>query len=805
MFAVACRVRSWFAAAVVVVAAACADDPTPGGASDAADASAGKDGGADSSGDPGKDSAARGDSGSDATGETGGGASPFQARGSVGQVYVTHAAPGQALELRDATGAVKGAAKADKLGSLVFRKVPPAKGYKVFAKGPAPEAWAGPVDVVTAAESQPPQSFYSGQKIAAGTGYLTTRDGTTLSYFATLPGPAAQGPYPTIVNYSGYSPSRPGKEMVSGDQKGLCDAMPVLCNAPDDPTAMIAAVAGYATVSVNIRGTGCSGGAYDYFEELQLLDGYDVIEIVAAQPWVAHHKVGMTGLSYPGITQLFVAKMKPPGLAAITPLSVIGNTATTLVPGGILNNGFALSWINHVLNKAAPYGQGWEKAKVDGGDTICKENQLLHDQRVNNVDQAKDPAYYTDDVITPLNPSAWADQIAVPVFMACAWQDEQTGPYFTTLLHRFTSAPNRRFMVYNGVHSDGFAPQILVEWKAFLDLHVARTVPSMPTFFGLLIPEFTKSVYGVGLNAPADRWLGVKDHAAALAKWQAEPEVQVLIENGATDPAGAPQGHFPLTFDSWPPKATQASRWYFAAGGALLPQAPTATAAASSFQFDPKAGDRGIDVDKLWAAGAKYKWNKPAPGFEVSFVSAPLDQDLVMVGTGSVDLWLRSAKAGVTDADVEVNLSEIRPDGQERYVQSGWLRASFRALSPAATELWPEPNMIYKASTPLVVGEWTKVRVAIAGFAHPFRKGSRIRVAVDTPGDSRVDWRFANTAWPVGTSYDIGHDAARPSSVALPVIAGAAIPAGKGLPACNALRGQPCRAHTDVPNVAVAP
>jgi hypothetical protein len=105
---------------------------------------------------------------------------------------------------------------------------------------------------------------------------------------------------------------------------------------------------GYATINVNIRGTGCSGGAFDYFETLQNLDGYDVIEVAAAQDWVLHNQVGMVGLSYPGITQLFVAAERPPGLSAITPLSVIGNSATTMLPGGILNDGFAL--IDHHLH-----------------------------------------------------------------------------------------------------------------------------------------------------------------------------------------------------------------------------------------------------------------------------------------------------------------------------------------------------------------------------------------------------------------------------------------------------------------------
>ena len=36
-----------------------------------------------------------------------------------------------------------------------------------------------------------------------------------------------------------------------------------------------------------MRGTGCSGGSFSYFEPLQSLDGYDVVEAVAAQPWVA--------------------------------------------------------------------------------------------------------------------------------------------------------------------------------------------------------------------------------------------------------------------------------------------------------------------------------------------------------------------------------------------------------------------------------------------------------------------------------------------------------------------------------------
>ena len=68
---------------------------------------------------------------------------------------------------------------------------------------------------------------------------------------------------------------------------------------------------------MNIRGTGCSGGSFEFFEPSQLLDGYDMIEAIAAQPWVLGNQVGMVGISYPGISQLFVASTQPPSLAAI--------------------------------------------------------------------------------------------------------------------------------------------------------------------------------------------------------------------------------------------------------------------------------------------------------------------------------------------------------------------------------------------------------------------------------------------------------------------------------------------------------
>src|SRR4029078_7746740 len=130
--------------------------------------------------------------------------------------------------------------------------------------------------------------------------------------------PAGPPPYPTLIEYSGYSPADPENPQ---------------------PSTLIATVLGYATVGVNMRGSGCSGGVIDLFDLPTTADGYDIIETVAAQSWVKDAKVGMIGISLPGISQLFVGGSHPPHLAAVAPLSVIADIYRAPgFPGGIFNN-----------------------------------------------------------------------------------------------------------------------------------------------------------------------------------------------------------------------------------------------------------------------------------------------------------------------------------------------------------------------------------------------------------------------------------------------------------------------------------
>jgi predicted acyl esterase len=197
-----------------------------------------------------------------------------------------------------------------------------------------------------------------------GFGYIPTRDGTTLSANITFPNEAVYPkPWPVLVDYSGYDPSTPG-------------------TTPSE--AAMFPLQGYVVVGLNTRGTTCSGGAFDYFESLQSTDGYDAIEMLANQPW-ANGDVGMVGISYMGISQLFVGQTRPPHLRAISPLSVIADTfRSTLYPGGILNDGFALSWATERVQSAAAATPGCSGRR---GDMTWRQPAL----RLQSVDLLQDP------------------------------------------------------------------------------------------------------------------------------------------------------------------------------------------------------------------------------------------------------------------------------------------------------------------------------------------------------------------------------------------------------------------------------
>jgi predicted acyl esterase len=718
----------------------------------------------------------------------------FDAHGSVEQVYVTGLSSKAQMSLLDRTGRTVATKRATGLGGLLFRDVKPGAGYRVrLAKGGAKSA---PLTVLSKRSAPPSTDTYNQTIPTKGYGYLTTRDGIKLAYYVhppqditnaaptglPLPPAPAGGATPTLIEYSGYGYADP-----AGPQSGI---------------SILANLMGFTVVDINMRGTGCSGGAFDFFEPLQSLDGYDIVETVARQPWVQHNKVGMMGISYGGISQLFTAQTQPPSLAAISPLSVIDATQTTLYPGGVLNTGFAVAWAKERAHDAKPAGpktgQSWAYQKIQAGDETCKANQALHGQAANLIGKIRANSHYVPKVADPLAPVTFVKKIKVPTYMACQFTDEQTGGHCPTLAEQFAGTNRKWFTFTNGTHVDSLDPETFNRWYDFLELYVAQQAPiTNAAAYRAAAPVIYQAAMGInGVTFPPDPIQQQPTYEGALAAFEQLPPVRILFDSGAggSNP-GEPQPGFEQSFAKFPIPGTTARSWYLSAGGALADKRP-AHAGANSFTWNAHArpltdftGDTAAGSGGLWTATPPYKWVQSPAGSAASYLTGPLKGNTTVVGAGAVHAWIRSSKPNV---DLQATISEVRPDGKETFVQNGWLRANERKLDARkSTPLEPVLSLRARDVSPLPPGRFVKVTIPLYYEGHAYRAGSRIRVTIAAPNGDQPIWSFGETQPKKRATVSIAYSKRMPSSLVLPVVPGVNV--STGLPPCPGLRGEPCR------------
>jgi predicted acyl esterase len=724
------------------------------------------------------------------------------ARGGVEHAYVTGAKAGQRLVLTTPGGRVVAAGRADRLGSRIFRALRPG-GY-VLRRGDRRRRLR-----VLRAGANPPRSFFAGIRLKEGLNYVRMRDGIELAMTVRLP-PGKDlddGPFATLIEYSGYQVAAPHDLLgaVLAELQGGGAAPDPL--APASATAvgsLLGPLLDFAVVSVQMRGSGCSGGAFDLFDLPTTYDGYDAVEAVAAQSWVRGGRVGMAGISFSGITQLFTAGTRPPHLAAIAPMSVTDDIYSgTGYPGGIFNSGFAQTWVEERMADARPApagGQPYARELVRRGDRHCRRNQRLRLQTQDALRIQRANPFRTPALFARRAPGPWLARSRVPVFLVGQFHDEQTGGHFAEALSALNGRRDVFLSLQNGVHADSLGPSTITRWAEFMKLYVAREVPRVPDSVLALSGALYQYLADAGA-APVQqsRFVGASSAAAAKAAFRRDPHVRLLMDNGA-----GPQGPgsigatWELERSAWPPRDLRPRRLFLRPGGEL--GARPGRRASAAYRSDPRARPAqtlpGDGAEDAWKAQPPYTWAPLAAGRGLGFVTAPLGRDLVIAGPSSLDLFLRSS---ARDTDLQVTLSEVRPDGNETYVQNGWLRASHRRLDRRrSTPIDPVPTHLRRHAAPLPRGRFSLVRVPIWPVAHAFRAGSRIRVTVQAPGGDRARWRFA-TIERGRTRNRIALGGSRASSLVLPVLGGTTAQ-GTPLPSPTALRGQPSRRYAPAAN-----
>jgi predicted acyl esterase len=476
---------------------------------------------------------------------------------------------------------------------------------------------------------------------------------------------------------------------------------------------------GYAFVHMDVRGSGRSGGSFDFLGRNDQNDLYDVIQWVGRQPW-CNGKVGGIGQSYYCMLQWFMAAMAPPSLACLGAHDGLSD----LYRAGCYHGGIPCDFFP---------GYWWY------------QNRFINRYPASGPSRDQDTDLTAMIAAHPLNDEFWRersawdvlDRIKVPLYSSGVWAKMQL--HTRGNIDGYLRAQGPKKLRMSGVPN---------AWAA------AAEFASVDFHKRVLLP-----FYDLYLKGEKTEYL-------------ARPNVEYAVRGS----------NAVRRTDSWPPPEVRYTSLYLSPAasrsvtslndGSLTRAAPTG-APSTSYSYPNPA----------WVAGVVgFGPSGPAGGFDsirrvLTFTGEPLAEDLEIAGPIKLVLHLSTSAA---DTDVFVKLSDQFPQMQEdrakglnlfaELVTRGWLRASHRETDAAHTSDMV-PRYTHRNPQPLTPGATHKLEISLEPMAYLFKQGHRIRLEIAN-GDSPV----TEALWPhyyrpdkIGTDT-IYHDRDHMSELILPVI-----------------------------------
>ena len=476
---------------------------------------------------------------------------------------------------------------------------------------------------------------------------------------------------------------------------------------------------GYIFVAQHVRGRDVSDGNNFGDYDTDVRDGYDAVEWAAKLPG-ANGRVGLIGHSDEGRLAWYAAVSAPPHLAAIAPSAATGDPWRIVPYEDMVFSPINVAWV--CLMRARTLQ---DINDLDIGPALMHLPLSDLPQQLG----CGDVAMWDRWIAHPTLDAYWRAHavttniahVRAPVLQISGWYDDSRGPIdYTDALSKVPGHPFVRLVMGPGAH---------------------KGVDYVAGSFG---PESRVDTRRLQLRW-FDHYLLGKDNGV-----DREPPVDVFVFGDNTWRKEA----------AWPLARSVPTNWYMSADG-VLDTLPPSGVAADTFTYDP-ANPTPFLIDSReleTSLNEDYAALNASRRDELVFTSTPLTKPVEATGPMSATIW---AASDAKDADWNVMLLDVFPDGHAERVQDGLVRARFREGYDKQVLLTPGRVERYD------IDLWFTSRV--------FEPGHRLRVSVSsalfpkydrnlgTGGNNERDSTF------VVAHQRLVHDGAHPSHVVLPVI-----------------------------------
>jgi putative CocE/NonD family hydrolase len=525
---------------------------------------------------------------------------------------------------------------------------------------------------------------------------ITMSDGTVLRGDLTLPadasGRAVTKRLPVIVTITAYNKSATaGTSLIGGSTSYLVQR-------------------GYAQLTVDARGTGSSQGVWGAFSAREGKDAAEVVEWAHRAGW-SNGRVGMSGPSYLGITQLFAAAHRPEGLRAIFPQVPAADVYRDVVAsGGQIDVGFIPLWLGLVTGTGLvppAYGPAEPEAGfaalIDRLTTATTFTAPLLAGAVLGGEPAYDGPFYVER--SPINV---VDRVRVPTFLIGGQRDifQRGTPRLFERLQR-NGVPTRMIIgpwdhlegssgEHVGDAGYGTLQELQLRWfdrwvRGRKDKRLNRD-----------IAPYTYFEEGSG------RWVRTK-------KWL-DPRQRPITFNLSGQVSPAQPGTLVRPGEQ------------VHAGASLVPPVPVSGLCSRS----TSQWTAGI-VRQLWADNPCLADNAANDRTGLVFESEPLARRVRFQGPIAARIFT-STQGG--DGMLSLSVSSVAPDGTVSRLTGGWQVVSHRALDEKLTGrlrgriIAPHHPFTQQAQRSLPSGEIAPIDVEVFPTGAVIRKGHRLRLSI---------------------------------------------------------------------------